>query len=136
MLDLTGTIMNSSVVPPNVTRSVAFSQWTYWCSLAVSALSVRYIPPGPIQIAVMLVPVLAAILSISVAYWLYEACDEFIRIQLLRCVVVTAIIVAVVTLGYFFLELSGFPRVSMLWVNLVGWSAFNLQVILIVRRSR
>jgi hypothetical protein len=99
-------------------------------------MSVHYIPPGSIQTAVMLVPVLAAILSVSVAYWLYEACDEFIRIQLLKAVAVTAIIVAVCTLGYFFLELTGFPRVSMLWINLVGWSAFNLQMILVIRRSR
>jgi hypothetical protein len=136
MLDLPGSPLNNSTVPPNVTRHVAFSQWIYWCSLAVSALSVRYIPAGNIQTAVMLIPVLAAILSVSVAYWIYEACDEFIRIQLLKSVAVTAIIVAVGTLGYFFLELTGFPRVSMLWVNLVGWSVFNLQVILVVRRSR
>jgi len=128
--------MNSNALPSNVTRSVLFSQWTYWCSLAVAAMSVHYIPPGSIQTAVMLVPVLAAILSTSVAYWLYEACDEFIRIQLLKAVAVTAVIVAVCTLGYFFLELSGFPKVSLLWVNLVGWSAFNLQMILVIRRSR
>lgn len=128
--------MNSSAVPPNVNRTVVLSQWTYWCSLAVSALSVRYIPPGTTQTAVMLIPVLTAILSVSVAYWLYEACDEFIRMQLLKSVAVTAIIVAAGTLGYFFLELTGFPRVSMLWVNLVGWSVFNLQVILVIRRSR
>ena len=66
----------------------------------------------------------------------YAACDEFIRIQLLKSVAVTAIIVGVGTLGYFFLELTGYPRVSMLWVNLIGWSAFNLQLILIVRRAR
>jgi hypothetical protein len=84
----------------------------------------------------MLIPVLAAILSISVAYWLYEACDEFIRIRLLRSVAVTAIIVALGTLGYFFLELTGLPRVSMLWVNVIGWSTFNLQLILVIRQSR
>src|SRR4051812_17338048 len=128
--------MDSNLVPPNVTSSVAFTQWTYWSSLAISALSVRYIPAGNIQTAVMLVPVLAVILSISVAYWLYESCDEFIRTQLLKAVAVTAIAVAILTLGYFFLELMGFPRVSMVWVNLVGWSVFNLQVILVVRRAR
>ena len=136
MLDLQGQTMNSQTVPPRVTRSVVFSQWTYWCSLAVAALSVHYIPPGNIQTTVMLVPILAAILSTAVAYWIYEACDEFVRTQLLNSVAVTAIIIAVLTLGYFFLELNGFPKVSMLWVNLMGWSAFNLQVILVVRRSR
>jgi hypothetical protein len=128
--------LNTSALPTNVTRNVIFSQWTYWCSLAIAALSVRYIPAGGIRTAVMLVPVLAAILSISVAYWLYEASDEFVRIRVLRSVAVTAIIIALGTLGYFFLELTGFPRVSMLWINVIGWSVFNLQMILVIRRSR
>jgi hypothetical protein len=55
---------------------------------------------------------------------------------LLRCVAVTAVIVAFCTLGYFFMELLGFPRLSMLWVNLLVWSVFNLQVLLVVFRSR
>jgi len=128
--------LNSHAVPPHVTRNVFFSQWTYWCSLAVGALGVYYIPPGYLRTAVMLVPILGAILSLCVAYWLYEACDEFVRLQLLKATAVTAIIVAVCTLGYFFLELAGFPRVSMVWVNLVGWGAFNLLLILVIRRAR
>lgn len=128
--------MDNNAVPPHITRGVLFSQWTYWCSLAIAAMSIHYIPPGSIQTAVMLVPVLAAILSTATAYWIYEACDEFVRTQLLKAVAVTAIIVAAVTLGYFFLELTGYPRISMLWVNMIGWSAFNLQVILVIHRAK
>jgi hypothetical protein len=136
MLDLQEESLNTSAVPLHVTRGVVFSQWTYWCSLVIAVMSVHYIPPGSIQTAVMLIPVLAAILSTAVAYWIYEACDEFIRARLLKSVALTAMIVAAGTLVYFFLELSGFPRVSMLWVNLAGWSAFNLQMILVIRRAQ
>lgn len=136
MLDLPVGTMDNNAVPPHITRGVLFSQWTYWCSLAIAAMSIHYIPPGSIQTAVMLVPVLAAILSTATAYWIYEACDEFVRTQLLKAVAVTAIIVAAVTLGYFFLELTGYPRISMLWVNMIGWSAFNLQVILVIHRAK
>ena len=128
--------MNSSTVPPNVTSSVVFSQWTYWCSLGIAALSMHYVAPGSTQTAILLIPVLAALLNLCVAYWVYEACDEFIRIQLLKCAAMTAIVIAAATLGYFLLELFGSPHVSMLWVNLAGWSAFNLQLIFVVRRSR
>jgi hypothetical protein len=69
-------------------------------------------------------------------YWLYLACDEYVRFRLLRCVAVTAVAVAFCTLGYFFLELFGFPHLSMLWVNLLGWSVFNLQVLFVIFRSR
>jgi hypothetical protein len=40
------------------------------------------------------------------------------------------------TLGYFFLELLGFPRLSMLAVNLLGWSVFNLQMVFVIIRAR
>ena len=128
--------MDASALPRFWVRGVLGSQWAYWCSLAVAALSVTYIPPGTIRTAVMLAPILTALFCESVVYWLYEACDEYIRSRLLRCVAVTAVIVAFCTLGYFFMELLGFPRLSMLWVNLLGWSAFNLQELFVVFRSQ
>jgi hypothetical protein len=84
----------------------------------------------------MSTPILTALFCVAVAYWLYEACDEYIRFRLLRCVAVTAVIIAFCTIGYFFMELLGFPRLSMLWVNLLGWSVFNLQVLFVIFRSR
>jgi hypothetical protein len=128
--------MDPRVLPQFAMRSVAYSQWAYWCSIVLASLSVFYIPPGSIRTAVILLPILTALLCVAVAYWLYEVCDEYIRSKLLRCVAVTAIIVAFASLAYFFLELLGFPRVSMLWINLFGWSAFNLQLLYVIYRSR
>ena len=84
----------------------------------------------------MLTPVLTALLCVSVAYWLYRDCDEYIRLRLLEAVAATGIIVGFCTLAYFFLELLGFPHVSMLWVNLLGWSVFNVQMLFVILRSR
>jgi hypothetical protein len=117
-------------------RGILWSQWAYWCSLVVSALSVRYIPPGSVRTGVILTPVLTALLSVSVAYWLYQACDEYFRQRLLKCVAATAIVVGFCTLAYFFLELMGLPRLSMIWVNLLGSSVFNLQMLFVIVRSR
>jgi hypothetical protein len=85
---------------------------------------------------VTLTPILTALLCVSVAYGLYQACDEYIRLKLLKCVAITAVVVAFCTLGYFFLELVGFPRLSMLWINLLGWSVFNAQMLFVIFRSR
>jgi hypothetical protein len=123
-------------LPPAALRSVAYSQWAYWCSLVVAALSVVYIPPGSVRALVLLSPILTALHCLAVAYWLYRASDEYIRARLLGCVAVTAIVVAACTLGYFVLELVGFPRMSMLWINLLGWSVFNLQMLYVMFRSR
>jgi hypothetical protein len=111
--------------PLHGARMFLACQYTYWISLGISAWSIRYIPPGSVQTAVMLTPVLTAIYCIFATYLLYKACDEYIRLQILRCVSWTAIVVSFCTLAYFFLELSGYARLSMLWVNLLGWSVFS-----------
>ena len=72
----------------------------------------------------------------SLVYWVYRDCDEYIRLRILKCAAITAIVVVFSTLGYFLLELCGFPRLSMIAVNLVGWSVFNLQMIYVLFMSR
>jgi hypothetical protein len=123
-------------LPRHAVRAVAASQWAYWCSLAGAALSVQYIPAGSLRLAVMLAPVLTAALCVSLTFWLYESCDEYLRSSILKSVARTAVIVAACPLVYFVLELAGFARVSMLWVNLLGWSVCNLQMLFVILRSR
>jgi hypothetical protein len=122
--------------PRRMALNIFWCQWAYWSTLAMAAYSYRYLPEGSIRIALILTPVLPALLIVAVAYWVYDACDEFIRLRILKSVVITAITVAFCTLGYFFLELFGFPRLSMLAVNLFGWSVFNLLVLYVIVRSR
>jgi hypothetical protein len=93
-------------------------------------------PQGSIRTTLILTPVLPALLIVAVAFWVYRACDEYVRSRILTCVAITAVIVAVVTSSYFVLELFGSPRVSMLWINLLGWSVFNLQMLYVILRSR
>lgn len=128
--------METSALPLNAVRAVLTSQWAYWCSLGMAALAVWLIPDGIIRNAVMVTPLLTAALCLSLAYWLYESCDEYLRIAVLRAVVRTAVIVAVFTVGWFIAELAGAPKLSLLWVNLLGWSAFNLQFVFLILRSR
>jgi uncharacterized membrane protein YjfL (UPF0719 family) len=124
--------MNPSVLPKFAVRAIAYSQWAYWSSLACAALSVLYIPPGSVRTFVILMPIMAAVLCVSVARWLYTACDEYLRTRLLRSVTITALVVALGSLVYFCLELLGFPRQSMIWVGILGWSTFNLQLLVVV----
>ena len=121
-------------------RKVAFNlfcfQWAYWTTLAMAAWAWRYIPAGIVRGSLVMIPSLLALLIAANAYWIYDACDEFIRLRILKCVVITVIAVAAGTLGYFFLELSGFPRLSMLAVNLFVCSVFNLSMLYVIIRSR
>ncbi len=93
-------------------------------------------PAGTIRNLLIVTPVLPALLIVGASYWVFQACDEYIQLRLFKCVVITMAVVATCTLGYFFLEMAGFPRLSALWINLLGWSVFNLQMLYVISRSR
>ena len=56
--------------------------------------------------------------------------------RILRAITRTAIVMAAGTLVWFFFELAGYPKLSMLWVNIAGWSIFNLQMLMVIFSSR
>ena len=124
------------LLPRRVALNMFWCQWAYWCALAGAVYSYRYFPEGGTRSFLILTPVLPALLIVAFAYWVYDACDEVIRLRILKCVVITAIAVVACTLGYFFLELFGFPRLSMVAVNLFGWSVFNLSMLYVIIRAR
>jgi hypothetical protein len=127
--------MKTVALPKFAAEGVFYSQLAYWSSLAGAALSVVYIPPGSVRTFVILTPLLTAILCAAVTSWVYSACDEYVRAKILRAITITALAVALGSLGYFCLELLGFPRLSMIWVSILGWSAFNLQLLFVIFRA-
>ena len=54
-------------------------------------------------------------------------------IQVSDLITITALVVALGSLVYLCLELLGFPRLSIVWVSIVGWSTFNLQLLFVIR---
>ena len=131
-----GPDINTSAYPPYAIRGVVSGQWTYWGALGMAVWSYAYMPQGSTRTALILIPILPALLIVAVTYWVYQACDEYVRFRILECIAITAVIVAFCTSSYFILELFGFPRLSMLWINLLGWSIFNLQMLYVILRSR
>ena len=123
-------------LPHFATKTVFYSQWAFWCSIAGAFLAVQYVPAGSVRNFVIATPALTAGLCVAASYWLYEACDEFQRVRILRAAARTAVLMAAATLLWFFLELSGFPKLSMLWVNILGWGLFNVQVLFVIFQSR
>ena len=123
-------------MPRAAARGIFYSQWAYWCTLLMAGFGYSRLSPGNVRTALTVTPVLTALLVIGTTWRVYRACDESIRLRILRCVALTAVILAFATLGYFFLELSGWPRLSMIVVNLSGWSLFNLLLLYVVYRSR
>ena len=112
------------------------SLWAYLCTLVMAAVAPRYLAAGGTREMVLLLPLLTTLLVVSVIYWVYRASDEYIRHRILRCAALTGVILAFSTLGYFCLERLGFPQLSMITVNLYGWSIFTILIIWVLYRAR
>jgi hypothetical protein len=128
--------MKTETFPRFAVSTVGYSQLAYWSSLACAVLALAYIPAGSVRNFVIVSPALTAALCVAASFWLYEACDEFQRVRILRAITRTAILIAAGTLIWFFFELAGYPKLSMLWVNIAGWSIFNLQMLMVIFGSR
>ena len=115
---------------------IVFGLWTYLCTLGMAAVAPRYLAPGGMRDLVILLPMLTLLLMVSIIYWVYRANDEYIQRRILKCAAATGIIVAFSTLGYFCLERLGYPQLSMIVVNLYGWSVFTMLVLWVLYRRR
>jgi uncharacterized membrane protein len=82
------------------------------------------------------VAIAPGLLIFAITYWLYRVCDEYIRLRTLQAATLTAVIIAILSMIYFFLELLDFPRLSTMWVHIVGWSVFDAQMLWLVFRCR
>ena len=117
-------------------RGIIASLWVYLTSLVMAAIAPRYLAAGGTRQAVLLLPLLTTLLVVAILYWIYRASDAAIRHRILKCAALTGIILAFSTLGYFCLERLGYPQLSMIVVNLYGWSLFTILILGVLYRAR
>jgi hypothetical protein len=101
-------------------------QWAYWVAVAMSIWALSHLGPGSIRNLLILTPVLPGLLMIAWTSWVYQACDEFIKARILSAAAITAAVIAVGSLIYSYLELTGLPRISMAWTSNIGWAVFGV----------
>jgi hypothetical protein len=122
-------------LPTSALRAILWTQWTYWCALAIAVWAAIQLPPGSTRTILILTPILPAFLIFGVTYWIYRSCDEYIRLRILQAGAITATVIAFATMSYYFLERLGFPKVSMGWVSNLAWGTFIVQMLLLKFRS-
>jgi type IV secretory pathway TrbD component len=93
MLYSTGWCRHTLLMSPGFApvRGIYYSQWAYWCTLVMAVMSFMYLPAGTARNLVILTPVLTALFGLSVVFWIYRSCDEYIRLRILKCAAVTGI---------------------------------------------
>ena len=116
-------------------KATLWTQWVYWCSVAIAFFAATSLPAGSIRSMLVLLPILPGILILSVTFYIYQACDEYIRHRAMMAVGRTAVAVALATMVYSYLELLGFPRLSMAWVHSFGWLVFIPQMVAVMLRG-
>jgi hypothetical protein len=121
--------MSDAKFPGAAASAIFWSQWAYWCALGIAMWAYFAMPGGSVRSILIITPVAPGLLIFAVSYWLYLACDEYVRHRTVRAAAVTAIALGLLSMIYFFLELIGFPRLSMMWMQVAGWSIFNVQML-------
>jgi hypothetical protein len=116
--------------------AILLSLWAYLCTLIMAAVAPRYLAAGRTREFVLLLPLLLLLLVVGITYGVYRASDEYIRHRILKCAALTGVILAFSTLGYFCLERLGYPQLSMIVVNLYGWSVFTILMLGVLYRAR
>ncbi len=112
-----------------IIAGLLWSQVAYWGAFWAALWSYLHMPQGSIRVALILTPILPGLLIIAVAYWIFRACDEYIRLRVLRAAALAAVAVAIFSLSYSYLELAGLPKLSMMWVSHLGWAVFSVQML-------
>lgn len=128
--------MNATRFPSPAVKAIFWSQWAYWSTLGVAICAYIIMPHGSVRTVLILTPILPGLFIFAVTYWLVKASDEYIRLRTLQAGTITAMIVVILAMIYFFLELLGFPKLSMMWIPIVGWTVFDAQMICLMVRWR
>lgn len=100
------------------------AQLGYWVFVAVAVLASRAELDSSLKRLFAVLPILPGIAIILVGVRIAKRCDEYIRVKLLEAAAIVAAMTAAWTLIYSYLEIVGFPRLSMMWVGNIGWSVF------------
>ena len=117
-------------------REFGLAMAIYIAALVAAAWTLHSLNAGPLRTVLVLAPILPGLALVGLTVRAYAKCDEYIRQCTLRAAAVAAVIVAVLALIYYFLELLGWPPLSMAWVSNVLWAVFVVQMVRLIATGK
>jgi hypothetical protein len=93
------------------------------------------LPAGAMKSFLVLSPVLPGLAMIWNTVLAYRRSDEFVRHEILYAAALAALVTAVWTLVYAYLEPLGFPHLNPGFVHTFGWPVFIWRMIRLMRMS-
>ena len=120
----------------NWMRQFGAAMVVYLAALAAATWAPGSMRVGPLRTAIILVPILPGLALIGLTVRAFGRCDEYIRLRILRAAALAAIVVAALSLVYFYMELLGFPHLSTAWISNVVWAVFVVQMIRLIATGK
>jgi len=108
----------------------------YLAALAAASWALTGVPPGALKTGIILAPILPGLALIGLTLRAYGRCDEFIRLRIAQAAGIAALVVAVLSMVYFFFELLGLPHLSAAWISNVVWAVFVTQMLRLVATGK
>lgn len=91
----------------------------------------RGLEPGAVRTLILVAPMLPVLLAVWAIVRGFRRMDEFVRLRTLESLAFAAAVTAALSFTYGFLEVAGFPRLSMFWVwgvlGFAWWAHNNLR---------
>src|SRR5271155_2524657 len=110
-------------------REFGLAMAIYVAALVAATWTLHTVEAGALRTIVVLTPILPGLALIALTVRAYAKCDEYIRLRALQAAALAAVVLAVLALIYYFLELLGWPRLSMAWVSNILWVVFVMQMV-------
>jgi len=105
----------------------------YLAAYAAAMWAALTLPRGSLRFMLIVMPILPGLLLIANGVRWYRRCDEFIRQRILEATATTAVVTAIWTLGYGYLELAGLPHVNVAVTHTIAWPIFVWQMVRLLR---
>lgn len=105
----------------------------YLVAYAAAMWAALTLPMGSLRFLLIVVPILPGLLLIVNCVRWYRRSDEFIRKRILEATAITAVVTAIWTLAYGYLELAGLPHVNVAVTHTIAWPIFVWQMVQLLR---
>jgi hypothetical protein len=105
----------------------------YLVAYAAAMWAALTLPVGSLRFLLIVVPILPGLLLIVNCVRWYRRSDEFIRQRILEATAITAVVTAIWTLAYGYLELAGLPHANVAVTHTIAWPIFVWQMVRLLR---
>jgi hypothetical protein len=102
----------------------------YFVVLSTSILVGRTLEPSLLRKLLLLSPLIPLALAVFAVARAFGRMDEFVRLKTLELIAISAAVTSGWTITYGFLEISGFPRLSMFVVAVVMGLVFGILTVI------